>query len=69
VVPNLNREEKRVPISSVVLSSQRIGLKAALYNAVKDKGKEETVNPLVHNGQKLIPSVTRVFSQSRDMYV
>jgi hypothetical protein len=69
VVPNLNKEEKRIPISSVVLSSQRVELKAALYNALKDKGKEETVNPLVHNGQKLIPSVTRVFSKRRDMYV
>jgi VWFA-related protein len=69
VIPNLNKEEKRVPISSVVLSSQRIDLKDALYNAVKDKGKGETVNPLVHNGQKLIPSVTRVFSKRRDMYV
>ena len=26
-------------------------------------------NPLVYDGQKLIPSVTRVFSKSRDMYV
>jgi VWFA-related protein len=69
VIPNLNKEEKRIPISSVVLSSQRIDLKDALYNAVKDKGKEEAANPLVQNGQKLIPSVTRVFSKSRDMYV
>jgi len=69
VIPNLNKVEKKVPISSVVLSSQRIELKDALYNAVKDKGKGETVNPLVHNGQKLIPSVTRVFSKRRDMYV
>ena len=71
VIPNLNKEEKRVPISSVVLSSQRVDLKDALYNAVKnkDEDKEEAVNPLVENGQKLIPSVTRVFSKSRDMYV
>jgi VWFA-related protein len=71
VIPNLNKEEKRVPISSVVLSSQRIDLKDALYNAArtKDKVKEEAVNPLVQNGQKLIPSVTRVFSKSRNMYV
>ena len=69
VIPNLNKEEKRVPISSVVLSSQRIDLKDALYNADKKKDKAETVNPLVENGQKLIPSVTRVFSKSRDMYV
>lgn len=69
VIPNLNKEEKRIPISSVVLSSQRIDLKEALYNALKNKDKEETVNPLVQNGQKLIPSVTRVFSKSREMYV
>jgi VWFA-related protein len=69
VVPNLNKEEKRVAISSVVLSSQKVELKDAIYNAVKGKDREETANPLVLNGQKLIPSVTRVFSKSRDMYV
>ncbi len=69
VIPNLNKEEKRIPISSVVLSSQRIDLKDALYNAIKAKDREEAANPLVLDGQKLIPSVTRVFSKSRDMYV
>jgi hypothetical protein len=71
VIPNLNKEEKRVPISSVVLSSQRIDLKDAIFSASKNKdmNKEEAVNPLVQNGQKLIPSVTRVFSKSRNIYV
>ena len=69
VIPNLNKEDKRIPISSVVLSSQRVDLKDALYNAAKDKGRAEAVNPLVQEGQKLIPSVTRVFSKGRDMYV
>lgn len=69
VVPNLNKELQRVPISSVVLSSQRVDLRDAIYNAAKDKGKAELVNPLLEEGQKLIPSVTRVFSSSRDMYV
>jgi hypothetical protein len=69
LVPNLNKEEQRIPISSVVLSSQRVDFKDALYNAAKDKGKTESVNPLVQEGQKLIPSVTRVFSKSRDMYI
>ncbi|HYL38449.1 MAG TPA: VWA domain-containing protein [Bryobacteraceae bacterium] len=69
VIPNLNKEEKRIPISSVVLSSQRVEMKEALYNAAKDKGQTELVNPLVQEGQKLIPSVTRVFSKGRDMYV
>ena len=68
-VPNLNKEDKRIPISSVVLSSQRVELKDALYNAAKDKGKSEAVNPLMQDGQKLIPSVTRVFSKTKEMYV
>jgi len=69
LIPNLNKEEKRVPISSVVLSSQRVDLKDALYNAVKGKDRSETANPLVRDGQKLVPSVTRVFSKAREMYV
>ena len=70
-VPNLNRETQRVPISSVVLGSQRLSVHEALYNSGKDKArtKADSVNPLVHDGQKLIPSVTRVFSKSRPMYV
>ena len=67
VIPNLNKEDKRVPISSVVLASQRMPMSEALYNANKDK--VQVANPLVQDGQKLIPSVTRVFSKSRDMYV
>lgn len=70
VIPNLNKEERRVPISSVVLSSQTVLLDDALYNAGKDKGRTtQTFSPLVQDGQKLIPSVTRVFSRSKDMYV
>lgn len=67
-IPNLNKEDKRIPISSVVLSSQRVDLRDALYTA-KDKLKSDTVNPLVQEGEKLIPSVTHVFSKSKDMYV
>ncbi|MCU1334881.1 MAG: hypothetical protein JWO19_462 [Bryobacterales bacterium] len=71
-IPNLNKEEKRIPISSVVLSSQRVDLRDALFNAAKDKDKaqlQQSVNPLVQDGVKLIPSVTRVFTSGQDMYV
>jgi VWFA-related protein len=70
-IPNLNKEVKRIPISSVVLSSQRVDLRDALYNAAKDRAREkaDAVNPLVQDGQKLIPSVTRVFNKARDMYI
>ena len=71
VIPNLNKEEQRVPISSVVLSSQRVDLKEALYDVEKgaQREKDVAVNPLVQNGKKLVPSVTRVFSTSREMFV
>ena len=70
VVPNLNKELVRLPISSVVLASQRVPMTDALYNAGKDKAaKEQSTNPLVENGMKVLPSVTRVFSRSRDMLV
>jgi VWFA-related protein len=67
-VPNLLREERRVPISTVVLGSQRVPLTDSLYT-VKQKTSADDVNPLVFDGQKLIPSVTRVFSRSRELHV
>jgi hypothetical protein len=71
VIPNLNKETKRVPISSVVLSGQRAPMSEAIYNATKGKeqAKEIAADPLVQNGAKLIPSVTRVFNKGRDLYV
>lgn len=71
VIPNLNKVVKRVPISSVVLSGQQVNVKDALYNAIKgkDAAKNDAADPLVQDGMKLIPSVTRVFSVNRDLYV
>ena len=65
-VPNLMRELTKLPTSSVVLSSQRVPLAEALLST---KASALAVHPLVSNGQKLVPSVTRVFSRSRDLYV
>jgi VWFA-related protein len=69
-IPNLNKEEKRIPISTVVLSSQRVAFSDALLNVQKtDAQKNTNADPLVFDGQRLFPSVTRVFSKQRDMYV
>jgi hypothetical protein len=67
-VPNLERESQRLPISSVVLSSQRIPLGDAIAS-VREKVSTAAANPLVSDGQQLIPSVTRVFSAARELYV
>jgi VWFA-related protein len=70
-IPNLNKVATQIPISSVVLSSQRLSTADALYNTVRGKQavKNDAANPLVQDGQKLIPSVTRVFKSDRDLYV
>ena len=71
VIPNLNKETQRVAISSVVLSGQKIDLKDALYDAMKGKDatKAAAANPLIADGRKLVPSVTRVFNKGRELYV
>lgn len=71
VIPNLNKESRRLPISSVVLSNQRVDTRQALFNTMKskDQAKNDAVDPLVNGDGKLIPSVTRVFRLDRTMEV
>jgi VWFA-related protein len=68
VIPDLTAEQEYLPLSSVVLSSQRENLVAAVGSAERDK-KLLAANPLIQDNRKLIPSVTRVFRQDQDMYV
>jgi hypothetical protein len=70
-IPNLDRETQRVPITSVVLSSQRAPMAEAIATVgnAKKAAVTQAVNPLVQDGRKLIPSVTRVFSSKAEMYV
>jgi hypothetical protein len=70
-IPDLNKVTRRLAISSVVLGSQKVALNDALYNAThgKEQTKADAANPLVQDGQKLIPSVTRVFNRDKEMYV
>lgn len=67
-IPNLNNEKARLPISTVVLAGQRMPADEALYT-VQTADKESVGHPLIESGQKLLPSVTRVFSASRDLHV
>jgi len=68
VVPDLTADQKYLPISSVVLSNQREKLDAAVATAEKDK-KILAEHPFIQDGQKLIPSVTRVFRRDQNLYV
>jgi VWFA-related protein len=72
VIPNLNRvSAHQVAISTVVLSGERVDLRDVIYNAGsrKQEAKNAAANPLVLQGEKLVPSVTRVFSKHRPLYV
>jgi VWFA-related protein len=70
-ISNLDRETQRVPISSVVLSSQRVAMSDAVATVGKAAKTKVTqaANSLVQDGVKLIPSVTRVFHSASNMYV
>jgi VWFA-related protein len=68
VVPNLEKERTRLPISSVVFSTQRVPPGDALYT-VQQKIAPAVSNPLVEDGLKLIPSVTRTFSGSLPVFI
>jgi VWFA-related protein len=71
VIPNLNKVVERIPISAVVLASQRDDVKNAIYDVAKakERAKDDAADPLVQGGKRLIPSVTRVFSTGHQLYV
>src|SRR5215472_4559804 len=67
-VPNLSREESAIPISSVILSTQQLERRDALYNVpVMPNG--QPASPLMVADKKLIPAVTRIFSRGRRLFV
>jgi VWFA-related protein len=69
VVPDLAADQPtRIKTSSIVLSSQRQPLKAALAKADPNSKVAED-NPLVDEGQQLVPSITRVFRKDQNLYV
>src|SRR5690606_25862607 len=67
-IPNLNRVEDRLPISTVVLAGQQVRAGEALYS-VRQSARQSVGHPLIADGWKLLPSVTRVFSTAQDLYV
>jgi hypothetical protein len=64
-IPDLN-PEKTLRTSSLVLSSQREAL-AARVGGVKNDKKMAAANPLIADGQQLMPNVTRVFHPGQSM--
>jgi VWFA-related protein len=67
-IPNLEQEQTKLPTSSVVLTQQRVAGADATFT-VKQKIPIAVANPLFHDGQRLVPNVTRTFQASRPLYV
>jgi VWFA-related protein len=67
VIPDLDNE-KTLRISSVVLSNQREPVTAQVAG-VKSNKKLAVANPLVQDGKKLLPNVTRVFRPGQSVLV
>ncbi|MBV9770806.1 MAG: VWA domain-containing protein [Bryobacterales bacterium] len=67
-VPDLNKDSSSVRMSSVVWSNQREPLAASIGSAGGNK-KLLNEHPLVENGQKLVPDITRVFRENQKLYV
>jgi VWFA-related protein len=68
IIPDMAAEKQWLPISSVVLSTQIEAQSAALATGDQDK-KAMADHPLIQNGQKMVPSVTRAFRREQTLYV
>ncbi len=71
-VPNLAAQSDGLRVSSVIWSSQREPLQSAVGSALGSSQKEKNLlanHPLIQDGQKLIPSITRVFRKDQNLYV
>jgi VWFA-related protein len=68
-VPDLAADSAMLKTSSVIWSSQRESIKAAVGAAEKANKKTVTSNPLIEGEQKVVPSVTKVFRRSQNLYI
>jgi VWFA-related protein len=66
-IPDLN-SGKSLRVSSVIVSSQKEAMSAAVGAAEKN-AKLIKEHPLIQDGQKLVPSITRVFRKDQTLYV
>jgi len=67
-VPDLTASTAGLRTSSVVWANQREPLSAAVGAASKNR-RLSAMHPLVEDGKKLVPSVTRVYRKDQTLYV
>lgn len=67
-IPNLTAQTQWLNTSSVVWSNQREPMSASVASVEKNK-KLLAAHPLIQDGQKLVPSITRVYRTNQNLYV
>jgi VWFA-related protein len=68
-VPDLAADSMTLKTSSVVWSSQRELLKAAVGQAEQTSRKTAAANPLITGEEKVVPNITKVFHRAQNMTV
>ena len=68
-VPDLAADSMTLKTSSIVWSSQREMLKAAVGSAEQVGRKIATANPLITGEQKIVPNIGNVFRRGQNLYV
>jgi hypothetical protein len=69
VIPDLAADSAMLKTSSVIWSSQREPVKAVVGAAEKTGRKAAASNPLIVAGEKVVPSITKVFRRGQNLYV
>ena len=67
-IPNLSTQTQWLNTSSVIWSNQREPMAASVASVEKNK-KLMAAHPLIQDGQKLVPSITRVYRTNQNLYV
>ena len=69
VVPDLAADSLQLKTSSVIWSSQKEPLKAAVGAAEKTAKKVVASNPLILGDEKVVPNITKVFRRSQNLMI
>jgi len=71
VVPDLAADSKTLKTSSVIWSSQREPLKAAVGEAERGNFARRNAlsNPLIVGQEKVVPNITKVFRRDQNLYI
>jgi len=69
VIPDLAADSAMLKTSSVIWSSQREPVKAVVGAAEKTGQKAAASNPMIVAGERVVPSITKVFRRGQNLYV